>query len=106
MREGEESEKKKEREAKNERRARKRRRAASKDKMGRTEEVKVEVEVEDSAAQQESPSRKETALCILCKALYPLNPRNNPCPVSEGAQKKEEKRGMVQRKKKTKEKGT
>lgn len=55
--------------------------------MGRREEM----EVEGSRARQESPKRKERekqALCVLCKAPYPLNPENNPCPVCEGAQKK------------------
>lgn len=66
-------------------------------KMGSREEV------EESRARQESPRSKETekqALCVLCKAPYPLNPKNNPCSVCEGAQtkkkkKKQKKKGVV-----------
>lgn len=28
----------------------------------------------------------------MCEAPYPLNPKNNPCPVCEGAQKKKKKK--------------
>lgn len=56
------------------------------------------MEVEGSRERQESPRRKERekqVLCVLRKAPHPLNPKNNPCPVCEGALKKKKKKGVV-----------
>lgn len=77
----------------------------SSDKVKRGMELRG---VEENRARQESLGRKETekqALCVLFEAPYPLNPKNNPCPVCEGAQRRKEREVVLGKKRETEESG-